>query len=937
MWFIGLLLGAALGGSIGDEGGAIVGAIGGAVIAFLLRRKNQAPADAASRLEALETQVREQGAALELLRARLKKLEAGAAPPEAVAAAPLDAAEMRAAPSVAERDVAVPAVVSTAPASTATPSEQRADESVLATPAAIPADAENPAPQADPLSSTWAQGPSPVGEFVRRVLGWFAGGNTVVRVGIVILFFGVAFLFKYAYDHANVPPELRVAGAMLGGMALGAIGWWQRVRRPGFATALQGGGVGIMYLTIFAAFRLYGLVPPTAAFGLLAALSVFSVILALRQNAQALALLAASGGFLAPVLASTGGGSHVALFSYYTLLNLGILAIAARRAWRLLNLTGFVFTFVIGAFWGARFYRPDLWASTQPFLALFFLIYLAIPALFARHAERTADRYLDGTLVFGLPVVAAALQWHLVRDFEYGMAASVLAMSACYVVAARAVQRRHGNALPLLTAGFASLAFIAATLAIPLALDARWSSAAWALEGAAVVWVGLRQGRWLPRVAGYLLQLGAAVMFLDTLDWQPAPLAVLNRDCLGFALLAGGAFFTGWQLDRHRERATAPERMLRHVPLGAALAWWLVGGLREISMMASAPLEPGLSLIFVAATCAVLELLRVRLSWTDLRWPAAGGVAVAILIAVLERFSDIPPLSSAGLAGWPALMAVHFAVLRRQDRAGVLTPGAVHVAGYLLLVYVLAIQTHWLLGTLARPDSAWPPSGVIAVVALMLAFAATATGRFDWPLEVHRGAYRRIACGVLAAVLITFTVLVHFVSDGSAAPLPYVPLLNPLDLASLGALLSVELWMRRIAGDPPIARWFGDRPWLRYGVLGAATFLVLNGSLLHALHQFAGTPLDPEGVMASTLAQAALSLFWTLISLALMVAAHRWKLRPLWIVGAALLAVTVAKLFLFDLAHVGSVERIVSFVGVGLLMLIVGWFAPVPPKRQAEA
>ena len=928
MWFIGLLLGAALGGSIGDEGGAIVGAIGGAVIAFLLRRKKPVPVEAASRLEALENQVREQGAAIELLRARLRNLEAGAAPPETAVAAQVDSGEMQAGSPV---DAAIdePSVVASAPVSTDGTAGEPGE--------AVSAIAPEPAPEPEPLSSSWARSPSPAGEFVKRILGWFTGGNTVVRVGIVILFFGVAFLFKYAYDHAHVPPELRVAGAMLGGMALGAIGWWQRQRRPGFATALQGGGVGIMYLTIFAAFRLYGLLPPAAAFGLLAALSVFSVILALRQNAQALALLAVSGGFLAPVLASTGGGSHVALFAYYTLLNLGILAIAARRAWRLLNLTGFVFTFVIGASWGARFYRPDLWASTQPFLAAFFLIYLAIPTLFARHAERTADRYLDGTLVFGLPVVAAALQVHLVREFEYGMAISALVMSGCYVAASRWVRRRHGNELPLLTAGFASLAFIAATLAIPLALDARWSSAAWALEGAAVVWLGLRQSRWLPRVAGYLLQLGAAVMFLDRLGWQPGPVAVLNRDCLGFALLAGSAFFTAWQLDRQRERATEPERMLRHFPLAAALAWWLVGGLREISMFASDPWEPGLSLLFTAATCAALEFLRVRLSWTDLRWPAMGGFAVAVLIAALERFSDIPPLSGAGLAGWPALFAVHFAVLRRQDRAGLITPAAVHAAGYWLLVCVLASQTHWLLGTLARPDTAWPLAGVIAVVALMLAFAATATGRFAWPFETHRSAYRWIACGVLAGVVVAFTVLVNFASDGSAAPLPYVPLLNPLDLASLGALLSVEIWMRRIGGDPPVARWFGGRPWLRYGILGAAAFLVLNGSLLHALHHFAGTPLDPEGVMNSTLAQAALSLFWTLISLALMVAAHRWKRRPSWIVGAALLAVTVAKLFLFDLAHVGSVERIVSFVGVGLLMLVVGWFAPVPPKRQAGA
>ena len=96
-----------------------------------------------------------------------------------------------------------------------------------------------------------------------------------------------------------------------------------------------------------------------------------------------LAVLGVSGGFLAPVLASTGGGSHVMLFSYYAVLNAGVLGIALYKAWRPLNVLGFVFTFGIGAVWGARFYRPELLESTEPFLLLFFLQYVVIAVVFA--------------------------------------------------------------------------------------------------------------------------------------------------------------------------------------------------------------------------------------------------------------------------------------------------------------------------------------------------------------------------------------------------------------------------------------------------------------------------------------------------------------------------------------------------------------------------
>ena len=67
-----------------------------------------------------------------------------------------------------------------------------------------------------------------------------------------------------------------------------------------------------------------------------------------------------------------------------------------------------------------------------------------------------------------------------------------------------------------------------------------------------------------------------------------------------------------------------------------------------------------------------------------------------------------------------------------------------------------------------------------------------------------------------------------------------------------------------------------------------------------------------------------------------MMAATRRHLRPLWITGALLMAVVVAKLFMVDLSGVGTVERIVSFIGVGLLMLLVGYLSPVPPRRAAS-
>src|SRR5690606_33806852 len=163
------------------------------------------------------------------------------------------------------------------------------------------------------------------------------------------------------------------------------------------------------------------------------------------QNAMSLAVLGVSGGFLAPILASTGGGSHVALFSYYAMLNAGVLGVALFKAWRPLNVLGFAFTFGIGTLWGARFYRPEFFASTEPFLVIFCLQYLAIAVLFAFREAPNLRHYVDGTIVFGVPLVAFGLQARLVKDIEYGAAWSAVALAATYLVLAWALHRRHAE------------------------------------------------------------------------------------------------------------------------------------------------------------------------------------------------------------------------------------------------------------------------------------------------------------------------------------------------------------------------------------------------------------------------------------------------------------------------------------------------------------
>src|SRR5690606_8546569 len=127
----------------------------------------------------------------------------------------------------------------------------------------------------------------------------------------------------YAVENALLPPQVRLAGIGIAGIALFVFGLRMRERRPeraAYAITLQGAGIAALYLTVFAAFRLYQFLPAGAAFAALGLVCLFSAVIALAQNAQALAFIGFAGGFAAPVLVSTGQGNHVALFAYYLLL-----------------------------------------------------------------------------------------------------------------------------------------------------------------------------------------------------------------------------------------------------------------------------------------------------------------------------------------------------------------------------------------------------------------------------------------------------------------------------------------------------------------------------------------------------------------------------------------------------------------------------------------
>jgi uncharacterized membrane protein len=639
---------------------------------------------------------------------------------------------------------------------------------------------------------------------------------------------------------------------------------------------------------------------------------------------------------LAPVLASTGEGSHVVLFSYYAVLNSGIVAIAWFKAWRPLNLAGFVFTFAIGTVWGVLKYLSEDFATTEPFLILFFFFYLGIAILFTLRQPTKTMGYIDGTLIFGTPIVVFALQSAMLHERLMALAYSAVALSALYLFAAYLLKRRASDSHRLLFESFIALSVAFLTLAVPLALDARWNAATWSLEGAALIWVGCRQTRLLPRLFGALLNFAAACLALSGFKMSNGYLALPLGDYFGVLVQSAAAIFSACTLQKYRAHLNEPESLVRDALYWGGLALWLLGSVSEVRRYVPT-YDMAATLLLVTFTALGSSEIHQRTQLGVAKIAALLQLLAMLGFAAFAGSNQPHPFANGGWWGWlAAFAALYFVMFRHEGEARAPLAKYLNSVAAWFFCALFSWELAWQVKTHVIGGDTWAASAWIVVPAFFLWRLPKLVTRIEWPFARNREAYLFVAGVGVVLYLAAWSVLTNAVSAGDTAPLPYVPLLNPLDLGqALILLVLLRYWRFLRAVDTPETARIDRR--VPLPGLAALTFIWLNALLLRTLHHWFGIAFNLDALMASTLVQTCLSLFWTVLALTAMLIAARKRERIVWLVGASLLVVVIAKLFLIDLSRIGSVERIISFVGVGLLMLIVGYFSPLPPARESRS
>src|SRR5690606_39098638 len=498
------------------------------------------------------------------------------------------------------------------------------------------------------------------------------------------------------------------------------------------------------------------------------------------------------------------------------------------------------------------------------------------------------------------------------------LAFCALGLSALYALLAWLLRRREGYVL--LSQAHALLAIGFATLSVPLALSAQATASVFALEGAALVWLGLRQRRMLPQIAGAGLQLAAAVAYALGADAVAGLQPVANPAFMGMLLIALSGFASAWAY----RAAGEPRIALAYYLWG--LAWWCSNLHAEITGLVHGDARIDVLLAATALTgWLAAEAYRLRPA-RALVLTSLVALVAGVPFALGQMDAHEHPFGGAGALAWLAYALLGARSLVCLRGGGDRTGDWAQFAWLMTWPLVLSLSATWLFH-----DQGFGQGWILALAAAPWVLLLVASIRW-WPLlrmprDAEFDRLRPVLQVVVALMLAVWWLATQFAS-GEPAPVAWGAVLNPLELLQVALLVMLARWL-----------WSGQAKAFegaRVGLLSGAGFMLVTALTLRSVHHWGGVPWD--GTMFDyTLAQASLTVVWSVLGVIGWISGSRRGQRTLWLAGAVLMGVVLAKLVLVDRQHLGDLLGIGSFIAYGLLCMLVGYFAPAPPRAVAAS
>lgn len=473
-----------------------------------------------------------------------------------------------------------PAAVSPPPAAASPEPVPAAVAAATAQPAAPPPAAPSPAAAA-PAARSGAAMEVKLGQWL------------ILGIGILVTIVGVAVFLKYSIEQGWIGPAFRVALVYLGGVVALAVGEFTRKRGyAGFGLSVLGLGIAVLYFATFAGFQMYHLFPQALAFAFMVLTTALACLLAILHDTKWLAVVGLIGGFLTPILLSTGVDNQIALMSYMTLLNLGLLAIALRKRWLLVNVLGFLATYIVFTAWVIEHYQAGKFWPAILFLHVFFLLYTILPFVH-QYLHGKVGRAAGAWIIVPNTLIAFGFSWGMIADkfpVQWLSVPTVFYALVFLLMATFLLQREnwYHNAFVF----FVTMAAAALIVTVPVLFSNYGISLLWALQAAGLFWLGMRLSRPGLALTGFVLLVVAACRWIcwdyaSSFDLDPWSLFItrgfpsrLGIRVLAAVLVLGILWIVAWLCRRDGPGSEHPLfyqviRVLSWIGFGMLLFAWL--------------------------------------------------------------------------------------------------------------------------------------------------------------------------------------------------------------------------------------------------------------------------------------------------------------------------------------------------------------------------
>ena len=764
----------------------------------------------------------------------------------------------------------------------------------------------------NPQSQPHETQPASSSELIEQFKQWIFQGNPVLKVAILVLVIGIILLLRFATEHWQL--SLAVKLAIVAGIsgAVTALGYWMQTKNRSFALALEGLGLAALFLTLF--FAYYNAVIPTLAIaGLCFALIMgVTLILSLKQQSIELALMAMIIAYIAPFTLPVRNATAIELIAYYVVINLAVAVLSTLRPWKMLNQIAFLMTVIVGggyAFYqGKEFEKNTLTLLVAVHTAIFVWLSFRFSQLIAKEdiAQFKLKPVLDIALIFGAPLVAYIFIYLMHFEETLWQAGASLAFAAVYAGLYQ-LSKRH-QAVLLISQSYFSLMLIFLALIPPILLHKQWSVIGWAVEGLIIFIYALYRQSDISRYLAMGLMIVAGLSSLYYLvELNEFPNAMYWGLCLSYFAVVVVAN----SRESFRQQLGSSTIAFHCLQMLSATTMLIVLLLDEIEHFS----QLVMSLLIVSGFYLLINeaMLRCKATWTWLfpKWLGLIPVFVFALIIVIDQ-------SQQGIIVWPTLF----------DRLGFALSGLMLTALWLRPLLGVRTEKEWVsfgtLTSLAMTSLTLLPSmPYISVVILPLLFCAWCywqLDNLDWKMFWQaRSSLVLMASWIICSQLFSQQAFQGYI----------LPIINPFDLVSI-AMLAGFIWMLSLQVKSGLDKGI-------VAVLMVLSLLWLSSYIvLRALHVYLNTPFNEMAVWGNATVQLSLTLLWVSLAFMTMSLASRKQLRSVWILGGSILVIVTLKLVLFDLSHIGTLTRVISFLGAGFVMLMIAYIAPIPEGENTN-